>query len=137
MNDELGGKTRTLLRDFITSFEMLEVFLHLRANAAQGWTVREVSDRTHIAEDLVVRALTALLARRLVAAGKTGSRDNFRYEPGTPELVAAADELAADFAERRAAVLSTLSTYAIERLRSGAINAFADAFILGSKRKDG
>jgi hypothetical protein len=30
-----------------------------------------------------------------------------------------------------------MSTNAIERLRSGALNAFADAFILGSKRKDG
>ena len=36
-----------------------------------------------------------------------------------------------------AAVLLTMSTNAIERLRSGALNAFADAFILRGKDKDG
>jgi DNA-binding IclR family transcriptional regulator len=137
MNDQLGGKTRILLRDFITSFEMLEVLLLLRATAAQSWTVRAVSDHTHIAEDLIARALASLEAHRFIEAGESGGKGSFRYRPGTEDLAAAADELAADFAERRAAVLSTLSTNAIERLRSGAINAFADAFVLGRKHKDG
>ena len=89
-------------------------------------------------DDLVARALEALRARRLVQAGAPlGARRIPLWARHRTELAAAADELARDFAERRAAVLSTLSTNAIERLRSGALTAFADAFILGSKRKDG
>jgi hypothetical protein len=137
MNDELGEKTRILLRDFITSFEMLEVLLLLRTSPGQSWTAASVAACVRVQEDLVTRALEALYARRLVQAGAPLAQGEFRYGPGTAALVAAVEELAGDFAERRAAVLSTLSTNAIERLRSGALSAFADAFILGSKRKDG
>ena len=137
MNDELGDKTRTLLRDFITSFEMLEIFLLLHANAARDWSAAEVTARARITDDLVARALESLSARGLIRGSPPLPPGRFQYSPGNRELADAADELARDFAERRAAVLSTMSTNAIERLRSGALNAFADAFILGSKRKDG
>lgn len=136
MNDELGEKTRLLLRDFITSFEMLEVFLLLRAHPEEVWTARSVADRVRIAEDLVLRALESLHRSRLVQAGAPLNPGEFRYGPAGTGLAEAAEELARDFAERRAAVLSTLSTNAIERLRSRAITAFADAFVL-SKPKDG
>jgi DNA-binding IclR family transcriptional regulator len=140
MNDELGEKTRALLRESITSFEMLEILLLLRAHPDLSWTVSSVAARVHMPDDLVARALEALRARQLVRSGvpplAPGSRD-YTYGPGTTELAAAAEELVRDFAERRAAVLSTMSTNAIERLRSGALSAFADAFVLGSKRKDG
>jgi hypothetical protein len=137
MNDELGDKTRTLLRDFITSFEMLEIFLLLHANAGRYWSAAEVTARVHIADDLVARALESLNARRLILGSPPLPPGRFQYSPGNRDLADAADDLARDFSERRAAVLSTMSTNAIERLRSGALNAFADAFILGSKRKDG
>jgi hypothetical protein len=137
MNDELGEKTRLLLRDFITSFELLEVFLLLRAHPAQVWTARTAAGRVHIAEDLVLRALESLHISRLVQAGGPLAPGEFRYGPDSAGLADAADDLARDFAERRAAVLSTLSTNAIERLRSRAMTAFADAFVLGGKPKDG
>lgn len=137
MNDAIGEKTRALLRDYITSFEMLEVFLLMRAEPGVSWSVSTVSDRVHVADDLVTRAVDSLRASRLIEADARAPHDRFRYSPGSRELANAADELAVDFAERRAAVLSTMSTNAIERLRSGALTAFADAFILGSKRKDG
>jgi hypothetical protein len=137
MNDELGDKTRTLLRDFITSFEMLEIFLLLHANAGRDWSAAEVADHVRIVDDLVARALESLRTRRLIRGSPPLPPARFQYSPDIRDLADAADELARDFTERRAAVLSTMSTNAIERLRSGALNAFADAFILGSKRKDG
>jgi hypothetical protein len=137
MNDELGDKTRTLLRDFITSFEMLEIFLLLHANLQRDWSAAEVAGHVRIADDLVVRALESLRARRLIRGSPPLAAGRFQYAPESRELADAADALAHDFAERRAAVLLTMSTNAIERLRSGALNAFADAFILGSKHKDG
>jgi hypothetical protein len=137
MNDELGDKTRTLLRDFITSFEMLEIFLLLHAKAGRDWSAGEVAGHLHVGDDLVARALESLRARRLIQGSPPLPAGRFQYSPGNRDLSDAADELARDFAQRRAAVLSTMSTNAIERLRSGALNAFADAFILGSKRKDG
>lgn len=140
MNDELGEKTRALLREFITSFEMLEIFLLMRAQADLSWTVKSVAGRVNVSDDLVARALQSLQHSGLIqlVAGALGEYlGEYRYGPGTPALVSAADELANDYTQRRAAVLSTMSTNAIERLRSGALSAFADAFVLGSKRKDG
>jgi hypothetical protein len=116
---------------------MLEIFLLLHANAGRDWSVAEVTSHTRIADELAERALESLSTRRLIRASPPLPAGRFQYAPGNRDLADAADELAHDFAERRAAVLSTMSTNAIERLRSGALNAFADAFILGSKRKDG
>ena len=141
MNGEPGEKTCALLRESITSFEMLEIFLLMRAEPDLSWTVHSVASRLRMPDDIVARALQSLRAARLVQSAPSPSAgqsvDQYRYGPQDPELIAAADELARDFAERRAAVLSTMSTYAIERLRSGALTAFADAFLLGSKKKDG
>jgi predicted transcriptional regulator len=137
MNDEPGEKTRALLREIITSFEMLEIVLLMRAQSDLSWTVHSVASRVHVSDEIVARALQSLHDSRLIQATSTGKAAEYRYAPGTPALVQAADELATDYDERRAAVLSTMSTNAIERLRSGALSAFADAFVLGSKRKDG
>jgi predicted transcriptional regulator len=145
MNDELHEKTRALLREAITSFEMLEIVLLMRAQPETSWTAATLAGRVHIPDELVDRALHGLHAAGLAMASDApaGSKPGlqFQYKPANADLAAAADALAADFAERRAAVLSTMSTTAIERLRSGALNAFADAFVFGpssgSKRKDG
>src|SRR3954471_1795657 len=116
MNDELGDKTRTLLRDFITSFEMLEIFLLLHSNAGHVWSAAEVTERVHIGDDLVARALESLSARRLILSSPPLAPGRFQYAPGNRELADAADQLARDHTERRAAVLSTMSTNAIDRL---------------------
>jgi hypothetical protein len=137
MNGEPGEKTCALLRESITSFEMLEIFLLMRAEPNLSWTVHSVASRVRMHDDIVSRALESLRAARLVQSSPPLPSGEYRYGPDTPELIAAADELAHDFSERRAAVLSTLSTYAIERLRSGALTAFADAFLLRSRKKDG
>jgi hypothetical protein len=145
MTEELHEKTRALLREAITSFEMLEIVLLMRAHPEVSWTAASLAGRVHIPDDLVSRALGSLHAVGLAAAidAPPGARSGqlYRYRPSTSNLAAAAEALALDFAERRAAVLSTMSTNAIERLRSGALSAFADAFVLGpssgSKRKDG
>jgi predicted transcriptional regulator len=143
MNDELHEKTRALLRDTITSFEMLEIVLLMRAQPDESWTAGALASRAHLPDDVAIRALQGLLAGGLVqGAGSPAnatSGPQYQYRPVNAGLAAAADWLAQDFTERRAAVLSTLSTNAIERLRSGALNAFADAFVLkpGSKRRDG
>jgi hypothetical protein len=145
MTDELHEKTRALLREAITSFEMLEIVLLMRAQPEASWTAASLAGRVHVPDDLVARALHALHAAGLAAAvdAPPGAKSGqlYRYRPATPDLATAAEALALDFSERRAAVLSTMSTNAIERLRSGALSAFADAFVLGpssgSKRKDG
>jgi len=145
MNDELHEKTRALLREAITSFEMLEIVLLMRSRPDVSWTAAAVAGRVHIADELVARALQALHQVRLASMidAPPGSKGGplFQFRPANAELAAASEALALDFTERRAAVLSTMSTNAIERLRSGALSAFADAFVFGppsgSKRKDG
>ena len=38
--------------------------------------------------------------------------------------------------QQRAELMSVMSTHAIERLRSGAMRAFADSFVFGQKKPD-
>jgi len=137
MSDEIGARTRALLRDQITSFEMLEVFLLLRAHPEQGWTAAAVAERLHVPADLVANALDSLKIHQIAEATPPLDAAAFRYRPATAQLAEAGEDLARDFADKRAAVLLEISANAIERVRSHALGAFADAFVLGGKQKDG
>lgn len=137
MNEEIGPNAHALLRDHITSLELLEVLLFLRERAGQGWSAPQIAELVHVAPELVAAALDALRSRQLVTNVSAASEPLFGYAPGYPKLAAATDELARDFTERRAAVLSVMSANAIERVRSGALSTFADALLPGGRRRDG
>jgi DNA-binding IclR family transcriptional regulator len=131
-NEPLSESVRLLLREHMTTFERLEALLYLRKHAADEHTAKSVSDRLGVPPELTSEALAGLTASGLVARGH--GNGTFRFAPATPELANAAEGLATAYREQSAAVLSAMSMYAIERIRSGPMRAFADSFVLGTKK---
>lgn len=132
----IPDEVRALLRQHLTSFEKLEILLLLQAHPEQALSVRDIAASKNISEDLVIIALNELHTSRLIGIEAATPRAVYRYAPVTTELAHATKALARVADEQRAAVMSLMSANAIERVRSGAVRAFADAFIVRKKKDD-
>jgi hypothetical protein len=137
MTEEFPESVKALLREHVTSFEKLELILLLAGQPQQAWTIASLSSRVHVPEDLIVEALDALERARLVGSTIEGGQRLVRHAPATAELAHAACELLRIFPELRAAIIVFMNANAIERVRSGAVRTFAEAFILRKDKKDG
>jgi hypothetical protein len=131
--EPFSGSVRQLLKEIMTSFERLEVLLFLRKRAPDAFTAATIAQSLHIQPDLAAEAADGLADQGLLVL-KAGS---FRFAPRTPALQCAVEELAAAYRDHSAAVLSTMSINAIERIRSGPMKAFADSFVFGKRKNDG
>ena len=111
----------------------LEVLLLLAAPAQAGkvWTARELAQQLRIDEAWVEGQLRTMAAGGLVAASDATSPAQFRYEPRTPELAQAVDELAQAYADRRVTVIGLIFAKPTDKLRT-----FADAFRIRKDRTD-
>jgi hypothetical protein len=121
-----------LLRDCIRTFEELDVVLVLARTGDRRWTIPDIASETGMADTAVETTVRGLENAGLLVGGVTGyqlDRDNPRHALGVEELLAAYDR-------NRHAVFSQMSANAVTRVRTSALRAFANAFLLG-RRDDG
>jgi DNA-binding IclR family transcriptional regulator len=130
---QLPDSVLMLLRDRLKNFEQLEVLLLLRARVAEWLTSAQANAAIRLDPELISAALQELASAGLLES--EGS--NYRYRPATAALASAVDELASEYRDRHAAVMSQMSVNAIERIRSGSLKAFADSFVLNKRKDDG
>ena len=120
----------------VDSYEQLEALLFLRSRPSQALTAKEVAAELGASPDEVERALMRLHAMGLLATAVGEMRAHYRFEPADAGSREAVDHLAEAYSESRLEVMRTMTANAIDRLRTDAVRAFADAFVLGRK-KDG
>ncbi len=137
ITDEFPEAVKALLREHVTSYEKLELLLLFGGEPLQPWTTASLSSRVHIPEELTVEALDALQRSKLVQSTIEGGQRVVHYAPATAQLAHAVRELLRIFPDRRAAIIVFMNANAIERVRSGALRTFSDAFILRKEDKDG
>lgn len=132
----LPEEVRSLLFDSVDTFEELEVLVFLHAEATHSWTASAVGEKLGLTFDAVTSALESLRARRLIERIDGGAGPRFRLDARS-ERAAAVQALATCWATHRYEIARLMGIYAMERVRNSAARAFADAFLLGRKRKDG
>jgi hypothetical protein len=128
----VGDDVRALLRDYIDSFECLEVLLLLRREGA-AWTAEELSARLNIRAPLLDDALASLVRARLVESNHRNSPALYTYAHERPIQNAVVGSLDCAYRQEPIEIMQLMSMNAIERLRTRTIRAFADAFVV---RKD-
>ena len=128
---------RTLLREHIESYEELETLLALERLRGAGKTTEELSAAVHVGVPLIEGAVRSLEVRRFVERRASAPEENaleheprYFYAPASSELDCAVRALAKAYAEQPIPIIKLMSENAIQRLRTGAARAFADAFIL-------
>lgn len=132
MTTQFDAEVRRLLFERIASYEQLEALLLLRADGARFSSVPELVAILRIDETSVVAALEALEAHRLLE--KRTAPVSYRYAPADAATAGLVDRLARLYVEQRLEVIRQMSTNAIERVRSSAARAFADAFLLRGRK---
>jgi hypothetical protein len=103
----------------------------LRNGPNRSWTTEEVATRLGIDRDDARIALAGLCRGGLTEE----SADGFSYRAGAFEPII--DELVRANVENRLEVMNLMSLNALERVRSAAARAFADAFVLNRRKKNG
>ena len=137
MESPLTDAVTALLADRIESFEQLETLLLLRQHRDQAWTPKSVGEKLGIAATTAAEALEHLCRKNLLDDRVDGEALRFRYAPATPDLDGAVSALARAYGERRLEVMTLVSANAVARVRTSATRMFADAFLIGRRKKDG
>jgi hypothetical protein len=132
---DLPAEVQALLLDHIESYEQLEILLLLRLEAAESWSEERISSRLNISPTLTTAALSALRLSGVVKL--RGEWPRYEYAADTPAIDDAVNMLVAIHSTHRFEIIKLMSANAIRRMRTGALRAFADAFVLRKDKDDG
>lgn len=129
----LPETVQALLYEHIVSYEQLEILLLLRLESTETWTDDRIGDRMDLPSDLVSSAVSGLISSGFL----TRQQDTLRcqYAPRSTSLDEAVNQLARAYALQRLEVVKLMTANAIKRLRTNALNAFAESFVI-HKDKD-
>jgi hypothetical protein len=134
MAEDIPDHLKAFLRDVVTTFEALEAILCLHAQPGRAWSTDDLAAAIRISVPSAAETLEALHRNAVVAIDTRNPAPLYRYSPATPVVERAANDLARTFSEQRASILRVMNAYAVERVRSNAVRAFAHAFIIGKKK---
>jgi hypothetical protein len=127
MNQEFPADIKQFIADNIDSVAQLELLLLMRDQPAKAWSAQEAGNALYAAADVTGLLMADLHAKKLLAAGPAES--TYVYRPERAESALLVDRLADLYRERRVAVISTIYTKPIDKIRS-----FADAFRLRKEK---
>jgi DNA-binding IclR family transcriptional regulator len=128
---QLDDGVQTLLVTKLDSYERLEIMRVLHG-AGRTMSQSELVDACGLSSDDVDDALASLGRSKLVEHDP--ANHGIRVGPASADPCFAT--LMQAYNEDRAAVLAVLSSALMQRLRSMAARAFADAFVIRKKRGD-
>ncbi len=127
MPKELPEAIARFIRRYIVSLEQLELLLLLSSAPKHAKTVQALYDEIRSNPESIRRRLDQLVAQGLVQV-TSDAVPRYQYNPGTPELHAAVQQLAIAYKEHRVQVIEHIFAEP-----PSPIQGFADAFRI---RKD-
>lgn len=115
---------RQFIAEYIDSAELLETLLLVHSQPEREWMPEEVAQSIYTVPASATRRLEQLVAMELVASNNA-PLPRYRYAPGSDDLRAQVDALAAAYRQHRVSVVNLIYSRPADPLRS-----FADAFKL-------
>lgn len=113
------------IHEHVDSIESLEILLLLRRASETFWRAEALESHLGMKSGSAEKRLDGLLRAHLVTQGSSGG---YRYQPPSEEIAANVSALAEAYAERRTAVVNTVYSENLNRLR-----AFSNAFKMRSE----
>lgn len=137
MISEPDERLQLFLRDHMTSYAELEALLFLARNDDRALSGAEVATSLGAAAESIDEALEGLAAvGGLVEVTRQQSGVFlYRYAPNSQSDRQQVSELQQAYDERRLSVMQMMSTNALERVRSAAMQRLADAFRIERGKK--
>jgi len=128
--EELSERVREFLRDNIVSYEQLEALILLCRHTDEPRTAEAAGEALGISTASAESALGHLVDRGLLQHGTAPRSFVFSGVSSTGVV----EELANVYRTNRLAIMNEMNANAIERVRTRAMQMFADAFVLGRKK---
>ncbi|HEY6176458.1 MAG TPA: hypothetical protein VIX73_18505 [Kofleriaceae bacterium] len=128
---ELDDEVRALLETALDSIEKFEIMQALRA-AGRAMSPADLGAACHLGSEVVEDALVDLETANLITREGDGG-----VRPGRGCTDPRFAHLMQLYMDDSASVLATLSSVAVQRIRSMAATAFADALVRKRRSKDG
>ena len=125
----ISAPAQAFLAEHVDSVLLLELLLLLHARRDQAWSAAQISTELRMETAWADEQLHRLCAREVLTC-TDGPQPTYRYEPRSPAVAGAVDDLARAYADRRVAVISLIYSKPMDKIRS-----FADAFRLRGKDK--
>jgi hypothetical protein len=130
-------RIRRFLYDHVETFEQLELLVAMAEDPSAEWTVEQGCQKLAGATPSDVReAFEHLVVQGFCVETPDAKGARFRFRPDSDELrtgVAAVRDLRA---HSRTTIPTLMSRNAVDRMRAWTADTFADAFVLGRRKKD-
>jgi hypothetical protein len=132
---DLSRELRNLLLEQIHSYEQLDAAVFLFRLPDRRATTDQLSTELKLSREAARDALDHLAGCGMLGVSSVESpTHHYELQPQFEPLI---EELERFYEENRLELMSIMTANAIERMRTGALRAFANAFVLGKKRDDG
>jgi hypothetical protein len=132
---EVPADLQSVLQEYFESLEQLEILVLLLRRPDSAWTALEVADELHIRESVAEEELRRLCDHGVLAFAGSASDPRFRYAPTSKVLDGTLQRLVETYGAQRVAVMRLMTANSIQRLRSGALGAFSNAFVFRKREK--
>jgi hypothetical protein len=120
------------LLENVESYEQLQSLLLIAKAPDRKWTAQQVAESSGLTLASAQAVLEHLARRRLLVCRSEGDALVHEYRSDQDEVVRRLERISAS---QLHVVLSWMNANALERVRSEAIKTFADAFLMGKKKK--
>jgi len=133
-NADIAEEVRAFLLAYVHSYEQLETLILLHQHPERDWSAAEVGAELKISTVSAAEALQFLSANLLL---ERVGLPPLSYKLSGEDVRRIMRSLAYLYNANRLLVMQLMNANAIERVRTSALRAFADAFLIGGKKKDG
>ncbi len=127
---ELPEDVRAFLRLRIENYEQLEILRLLNRQPEKLWSATELGEELRLSPELADAAAQALGAAGLVEHSMTEAVVRYGCYHADPLTKATVERVLQLYREQPLQILKLMSSNAIERVRTAALRAFADAFVV-------
>ncbi len=135
--DPLSAELAALLRERIEDYEQLEILRLLQSDRTASWTVTDIAARLKLDAERIAAGLNELQKGGLIRSGQREEPRRFSFAPATAELGLVIERLMALYDVQPIEIIKHMSANAIERVRTAALRAFADAFVIRRNKDNG
>jgi hypothetical protein len=134
MDDSISADVRAFLLEYVHSYEQLEALILMQQHPTLEWTADSLGEKLRISAESAADALHQLWTKLLLDCT---SGAPLRYRLSRADVRSTVQSIADLYAQNRLAVIGLMNANAIERVRTGAMRDFANAFVFGQRKKDG
>lgn len=136
--NEVPAEVRKFLYEHVETLEELEVLVFLARNPQSAWTAEELEMKLQIPFGSVSSAFHTLRKSGMCEVAHGSEEPAYLLPRRDPVLRMQIERMAAVYEVNRFGIIKLLSEAAMDRVRGSMTKAFADAFVLGGKkRRDG